>query len=259
MNILNYKEYGEEHRGKTPVIILHGLLGMLDNWHSFSKMLSSEFHVLSIDQRNHGKSFHSDAFSYELLSRDLHAFLEPKSITKCHLIGHSMGGKTVMQFALDFPTKVEKSIIVDIAPKEYSGGHEHIFKALLELDLTKIEKRSAAAELLNSKLNDMGVVQFLLKNLHRNSEGQYSWKANVSVLKDNYDAIKSSLSENSVIENPTLFVRGGQSKYILDSDFDLIHSIFPNNKIKTIEGAGHWVHAAKPKELLDIVNKYLTN
>lgn len=249
MNQLNFKEYGREHKG-LPIIILHGLLGMLDNWHSFAKALSETKPVICLDQRNHGKSFHSNDFNYKLLSSDLNDFLENQSIDQCHLIGHSMGGKSAMQFQADQPHKVSKSIIVDIAPKEYSGGHEKIFEALLSLDLSKITKRSEAQIALMESLNNLPVVQFLLKNLTRNSEGKFAWKANIKVLYEKYNSIKGSINPTLQILHPTLFVKGSLSDYIQENDQEPIQSIFPNATFKTIENAGHWVHAANPKDLL---------
>ena len=117
---LNVKEYGEG----SPIVILHGLLGMLDNWHSFSKKLSKHYWVISVDQRNHGNSFHSNEFNYELLAKDLQELMHELGILRAHFLGHSMGGKTVLQFLHDFEDYVEKAVIVDIGMKQYPGGHE---------------------------------------------------------------------------------------------------------------------------------------
>lgn len=250
--MLNYKEYGE---GEA-VIILHGLLGMLDNWHSFARKLSAHYHVITLDQRNHGKSFHSDEFSYPILSDDLNNFLNEHGIDKCHLIGHSMGGKTVMQFQADHPQKIDKSIIVDIAPKEYSGGHEHIFKALLTLNLNEINSRKEATDYIDDILKNKNVTLFLLKNLKRNDDKSFKWKANIEALWKNYDDIKTFGALHSKIDLDTLFIRGSDSNYILDTDLETIRSIYSKAQIQTVQGSGHWVHAEKPDALLKHVTDF---
>ena len=250
---LHYKEYGQGE----PVIILHGLLGMLDNWHSFAKKLSQDYWVISIDQRNHGKSRHSDQFDYELLAEDLSGFMDQHYIPKAHLIGHSMGGKTVMAFLNQYPDKVDKSIIIDISPKAYSGGHEKIFEALLSLPIDKITQRQQASEMLLKLLPDVGTVNFLLKNLDRTPDNTFKWKANISGLNQNYDHIKSEITFEHEIENPTLFIDAEKSNYITDEDKALIASHFIDYSIETIQGSGHWVHVDKPGILLDRIHSFL--
>ncbi|MDA8693196.1 alpha/beta fold hydrolase [Saprospiraceae bacterium] len=251
-NKLNYKEYGEGE----PVIILHGFLGMLDNWHSFARKLSESYKVFTVDQRNHGKSFHSEEFDYAALSSDLLKLIDHLEITQCKLIGHSMGGKTVMHFLKDNADYVEKAVIVDIAPKQYDGGHEGILEALSSLDLNSVEKRSDAQDYLMEKIGNVGVVQFLLKNLNRNSDNTYSWKANIEVLHKKYSEVSQSVDYNPPCEVPSLFIKGSKSNYILDSDHSDINKKFKHAKIVEIQGAGHWVHAEKPVELLDEVTKF---
>ncbi len=251
--MLNYKEYGEGF----PVIILHGLLGMLDNWHSFARKLSEDYRVISIDQRNHGKSFHSEEFSYSLLSQDLNDLLESMQIEHCHLIGHSMGGKTVMQFQQDYPEKIYKSVIVDIAPKEYSGGHEKIFETLLQLDLNTVVSRKDAAQKVNEKLQDQNVTLFLLKNLTRAEDNSFRWKANISALWENYAHIKSGVLSDQEILTNTLFVKGSKSNYITNEDIEKIRKIYKKVEIETIE-SGHWIHAERPNELLNLVLEFLS-
>lgn len=251
--LLNYKEYG----AGEPVVILHGLLGMLDNWHSFAKKLGEEYWVISVDQRNHGKSFHSEAFNYKLLSNDISTFLDALHIPKCHIIGHSMGGKTALQFINDHPDTIEKAIIVDISPKAYAGGHESIFEALKSVDLKTITSRKQVQDLLMSKIQNLGTVHFLMKNLNRESTGEYTWKANVLALDNNYDNIKGSVEFDDIIETPTLFIKGDSSNYIMEEDLKIISEKFEESEIVTIDGAGHWVHADQPEKLLDCVKDFL--
>ena len=251
---LNYKSFGQGF----PIIILHGLFGMLDNWQTIAKRLADTHTVYILDQRNHGRSPRSDSFNYSLLAEDLQQFMESNWIYKAHIIGHSMGGKTAMQFALSYPEMVERLIIVDIAPKSYEAGHQLIFDALLSLDITAIESRKAAAALLQQKIQDQGTLQFLLKNLARKKEGGFEWKMNLTVLHDQYPHIVENIHlEDTPFEQPTLFIRGGQSNYILETDKEQIQSLFPKAAIATIPSANHWVHASAPEEFLKLVRVFL--
>ena len=252
---MNYKEYG----AGEPIIILHGLLGMLDNWHTIAKKLSEDYWVISVDQRNHGKTFHSEEFNYKLLSSDLMAFLEERHIPNCHILGHSMGGKTVLQFLNDFPDIVQKAIVVDISPKAYSGGHEKIFEALKSVDLNTMATRKEVQEKLLEQIPNMGTVLFLMKNLSRKLEGGFEWKANINALDQNYGAIKSAIPFDDIIETPTLFIKGENSDYIIEEDQELIHSQFEEASFLTIPNAGHWVHADQPEALLNSVKDFLND
>ncbi|NNL92446.1 MAG: alpha/beta fold hydrolase [Saprospiraceae bacterium] len=253
MTQLNYKEYGSGE----PIVILHGLLGMLDNWHALSKKMAEDYWVISIDQRNHGKSFHSDQFSYQLLADDLNQFLMSKHIPSAHLLGHSMGGKTVMQFLNDYSDMANKAIIVDISPKEYEGGHEKIFESLLAIDLTKVQSRKEVENELMAKLDNLGTVLFLMKNLKRKPEGGFEWKANISKLYASYDNIKGSVELDFVIDNPTLFIKGNNSNYITEEDQKNIKTLFDDVQFLDIDDAGHWVHADQPEILLKGVKDFL--
>lgn len=251
---LNFKTFGEGH----PLIILHGLFGTLDNWQTLAKQLSDSFMVYIIDQRNHGRSPHVDQIDYPSMANDLHEFMEANWIYEAHLLGHSMGGKTAMQFAVDFPAMVNKLVVVDIAPKAYEAGHDAIFQALMSIDLSAIENRSAAEEAFLQLIPDKGITQFLLKNLSRNKEnGGYQWKMNLPVIYRDYPNIIAGLTSNDSFAGDTLFIRGGKSDYILDNDESNIKKYFPTAEIKTVEGAGHWVHAEAPGELLAMLRAFL--
>ena len=252
---LNFKEYGSGE----PVIILHGLLGMLDNWHSFAKKLSSEFWVFSVDQRNHGKSFHSREFNYDLLADDLFQFMEQNYIPKAHLIGHSMGGKSILNFLAKYPDKVNKSVIIDISPKLYSGGHEPIFEALLSLPIDEVQSRMQATEMLLKSLPNQGTVNFLLKNLDRITGNKFGWKANIDALHNNYESIKSEILFSEKVESPTLFIDAERSDYITTSDIELIDNNFDDYLIETINDSGHWVHVDQPDILLNKISAFLSN
>lgn len=251
---LNYIKSGS---GKN-LIILHGLFGMLDNWKAIGKALEKKFTVYLIDQRNHGKSPHTAEHSYKLMSSDLFEFYEQHHIASSLLIGHSMGGKTAMQFALDFPSLVEKLVVIDMGIKRYAPGHETIFNALFSINLNQIHYRSDAESILLEKIPDFSTRQFILKNLSRNPDGTYRWKFNLTALYADYDNyILAPVESDKVFSKQTLFVRGGKSEYILNADLDGIQTLFPNASLATVEEAGHWVHADKPAKLLEVLSEFL--
>ena len=256
MTNLNFKSFGQGR----PIIFLHGLFGMLDNWQTFGKRMAEEdFLVYLVDQRDHGKSPFTKEFSYPILANDLKEFMDQNWLYEAVILGHSMGGKTAMQFASEYPDMIDKLIIVDIAPKQYKGGHESIFNALRSIDLSKVESRKEVNDHLQSNLDEAeSTIQFLLKNLKRNKEGGYQWKMNVENLYNHYDGILSNTLSNEEIDVETLFVRGGASEYIKDSDWESISKQFIHSELKTIEDSGHWVHAQKPDELFDVILSFIS-
>ncbi len=252
--ILHYKEFGQG----PPLVILHGLFGMLDNWQTIAKRLAKHYTVFILDQRNHGKSFHQSPHTYEAMANDLEEFLESRWIYKTHLMGHSMGGKTAMKFAVDYPDFIDKLIVVDIAPKQYPPGHQVIFEALASIDLHQIKSRKEAEDILKQKIGLASIRQFLLKNLTRNKNGGFRWKMNLPVIEQYYPEILAPcLQEEDVFEGETLFLKGERSPYITNSDEKNIFQHFPNAHIKTIPEAGHWLHAEAPEEVLKVVLSFL--
>ena len=267
---LNFKEFGTGE----PVVILHGLFGTLDNWQTIAKRLSAEFTVFILDLPNHGRSPHTEGeINYEMMADALAEFMLNHWLYETRLVGHSMGGKLAMQFALSHPDIVKKLAVIDIAPKLYKSGHEDVFDALFAVDLATLKDRKEAEAILMDKLEgDAGTVQFLLKDLTRNNPfnnttntdlsrdnregGGFEWKMNLKGLFDNYNNILQAPVGEPFLK-PTLFIRGGNSLYIKDKDKQVINDFFPNAALKTIEGAGHWVHADKPKELFEILNSFL--
>ncbi|MFP5471442.1 MAG: alpha/beta fold hydrolase [Bacteroidia bacterium] len=249
---LHYRELGE---GK-PLIILHGLFGSSDNWQTLAKKFAERFRVILVDQRNHGHSPKSDEFNYHLLSEDLLELLDDLNIDKANLIGHSMGGKTIMHFAQKHPERIEKMMVVDIAPKQYPSHHDVILEGLNAIDLSVVKSRGEAEKILDNYIQDFSVKQFLLKNLYWEIPGeQLAWRINLPVLTREMGNILSEVpSKDCDVE--TLFVRGDKSNYILESDFQKIKVQFPNSKIITIEGAGHWIHAEKPLEFYTTTIRY---
>lgn len=246
------REFGQG----SPVVILHGLFGFSDNWQTIAKALADHHLVITPDLRNHGRSPHVPTHTYPEMADDLQVFLEQHWVFKTALVGHSMGGKVAMQFALHHPDMVERLVAVDIAPGPAEDNHGHIFQALLGLDLSRIATRQEAEAWLEPRVPDFGTRQFLLKNITRNADGTFAWKMNLPVLWEAYPDILAGV-QGEPFDKPTLFIRGSRSNYVQDEDFPLIRHLFPQAHVVTIEGAGHWVHADKPAELLAVLREFL--
>lgn len=248
--------FSREFGAGSPVIILHGLFGFSDNWQTIAKALADHHLVVTPDLRNHGRSPHVDSHSYPEMADDLKAFMEAHWMFSADIIGHSMGGKVAMQLALSHPEMVNKLIVVDIEPFQADDNHADIFKALLDMDLAKMPTRQDAENFLKDRVHDNGTRQFLLKNITRDENGQFSWKMNLPVLWRHYRDILAPVS-GPVFEKPALFIRGSRSNYIKDEDIPRLKTLFPNARVVTIDGAGHWVHADKPQELLTALKEFL--
>ncbi len=256
MKILHSKILGQ---GK-PLLILHGFLGMSDNWKTLGNQYAKAgFQVHLIDQRNHGKSFHANEFDYDYLSEDLKAYVTFHQITKARIIGHSMGGKTAMQFACSYPEYVVKLIIADIAPKYYPAHHQDIINGLLSLNFDEITSRTEADKKLSEQLTNFGIRQFLLKNLYWVDKQKLGFRFNLEVLQHKMEEIGENISSVSSFKGDTLFLRGDRSEYILQNDFDNIKKHFPNSQIETISDAGHWLHAENPTAFLTKSLKFLNS
>ncbi len=252
--MLNFRKYSENG---PALIIMHGLFGMLDNWHQIAQKLSENYSVISLDMPNHGSSSHYDRINYEEMAQLISEFLKEQNIDSAYIVGHSMGGKVAMSLAMQFPEIVKKLIVVDIAPKAYKPGHLDIFDAILNLDISKFQTRGEIDENIKEKLPDFGVRQFILKNLGRNSDGSFFWKMNVKGIFNSYEDIIADLKIEHTFEKDTLFIKGSLSKYIKESDYGKIHALFPNSVIKEVEGAGHWVHAEAPDKVIDLISGFL--
>lgn len=250
--------YSREFGQGNPVIILHGLFGFSDNWQTIAKGLADSHLVVTPDLRNHGRSPHVASHSYPEMAEDLKVFMETHWMFSAALIGHSMGGKVAMQLALSHPDMVERLVVVDIAPDRAEDNHSHIFDALLGMDLSKMKTRQEAEAYLSERISEVGTRQFLLKNITREDDGTFTWKMNLPVLWEHFDDILAPVHPDaSVFDKPTLFVRGSRSNYIRDAEIPHIKTLFPQAEFVTIEGAGHWVHADKPGELLAVLKGFL--
>lgn len=250
---LHFLEYGSGH----PLIILHGLLGSLDNWHTQSKSLGTRYRVFAVDQRNHGRSPHSDIFNYEAMAEDLEEFLVRHQLASTSILGHSMGGKTAMLFALSHPDRVDKLVAVDIAPRAYPALHDEILRALLSLNLSRYASRQEVDAALALDIPDFAVRQFLLKNLRQTPNGTFRWKMNLNAIQTHYAEISKAIESKQPFVKPALFVRSTRSGYVRDSDIADITRLFPLAQISEVD-AGHWIHADAPAEFSRVVLSFLT-
>lgn len=219
-------------------------------------MLGEHYHVWVVDQRNHGQSPHSTEFNYNVLSNDILDFIQEHRIEKPVILGHSMGGKAAMNFSLAHPDKLDKLIVVDIAPKAYDVRHDHIVEALKAVPIETVQSRQEANEALAPHISSEAVRQFLLKNLLRKPEGGFGWRINLPVIDQSLEMISGGLVNDGIFEKKTLFIRGSKSDYILDEDREAIKKIFPNSTMVTME-TGHWVQAEKPEEFVRVVLSFL--
>lgn len=252
--ILHSQIFGE---GK-PFVILHGFLGMSDNWKTLGKKFAEmgyQMHLL--DQRNHGRSFRDTTFSYQVMSEDLLAYCDHHQLDSIVLLGHSMGGKTAMEFACDHPQRVDALVAADIAPKAYPKHHQDILKALNSLDFNQLQSRGQADKVLQEYIPELGVRLFLLKNLYWVEKGQLGLRINLPVLTSQVAEVGMALAPEKHYDGPSLFIRGGNSGYVTDLDILSIRQQFPAFQVETVHGAGHWLHAEQPAEFQALVAKFI--
>ena len=241
-----------------PLIILHGLFGSSDNWYSLAKVFAERFQVFLVDQRNHGQSPHSSEFDYKLLTEDILEFIREHGIKKPVIMGHSMGGKAAMNFAVRYPEQLSNLIVVDIVPKAYPVHHDAILDGLKAIPLDSLASRNDADKILSDYVPEPDVRQFLLKNLTRKSGGGFEWKINLEAIDRNIEAMGEGMKYSGKYDGPSLFIKGKKSKYYTEGDEMLITDIFPKAKFATLD-TGHWVQAEKPDEFASLVINYLTN
>lgn len=241
-----------------PLLILHGFLGMGDNWKTFARQMAEEnYQCHLIDQRNHGRSDHAPDFNYELLTRDLLEYCEDHNLEQVVLLGHSMGGKTVMHFACSYPEYVKDLVVVDIAPKYYQPHHQTILEGLTDLSERQLDSRGKADDYLSAYIKEKSVRQFLLKNLYWKEKGQLALRMNLDVLKAKIDKLGEGLSDDQHFDGSTLFVKGENSNYITEDDRGVLHDHFSRSHLVTIKNAGHWVHAEQRDAFFELVLGYL--
>ena len=240
------------------IVILHGVFGSADNWLTVGKQIADlGFRVFMLDQRNHGRSPWSDDFGYQEMAEDLQEFLNDQQITDPILIGHSMGGKTVMQYAMNYPDTWQKMVVVDIAPRFYPVHHTSILKGMNLMPLAAMKSRQEAEMFFTQYEDHPGTRNFILKNLARGENGGFSWRLNLPVLTREIETVGGELSGIRTITKPVLFLKGALSSYITDEDEKEIRRIFTDVRIETIAGAGHWVQAEQPQAFIEAVMKFI--
>ena len=250
---LFFRTYGHGQ----PMLILHGLFGQSDNWNTLAKHLGETgFCVYAIDLRNHGLSPHSYEMNYQAMGDDILELINAERLDNVVLMGHSMGGKVAMKFAIQHADKLSKLIVVDIAPKYYSAHHTKVIEGLQEVDFNVVKSRKEAEAVLSHYIEDFGTKQFLLKNIYWKNETTLSWRFNLNSIVTHIENIGEAINSSEAFEVQTLFIRGEKSKYILDDDMDDIQRLFPRATLETIENAGHWVHAEKAKEFFECVAQF---
>jgi pimeloyl-ACP methyl ester carboxylesterase len=256
MQILHSQRLGT---GK-PLIILHGFLGMSDNWKTLGiKYTENGFDVHLLDQRNHGKSFRSSEFNYDVLVEDVKQYMAHHNLESTIILGHSMGGKTAMQFACSYPEKVTKLLVADIAPKYYPPHHQPIINALNAIEIQTLASRTDADDALAKHIKDLGTRQFLLKNLYWVEKGILDFRFNLKVLSTKMEEVGENIGSNATYEGPALFLRGDKSEYITQEDTTEIKKYFPRATVETIAAAGHWLHAENPKQFFEYSYKFMNS
>ena len=239
--------------GPQAVVVLHGLFGSSDNWGTIGKELGATHDVLLVDQRDHGRSPHTDSVTYPLMAGDVYDLVTREGLTNIVLVGHSMGGKTAMYLAHRWPELVKHLVLVDMGPREYPLSNQApIIEALMTSAIAEKTTRKEVEQHLAKYIPEPGVQQFLLKSLYWETPEKLAWRFNVPVIaRDIHHILAAAPPE--IIRVPTLFIRGGQSDYITREDIPAIKEQFPNSRIETVEYAGHWVHAQAPDEVLALI------
>ena len=242
-----------------PIIILHGLFGLSDNWVSIGKLLSENYQVIIPDLRNHGQSPHSNIFNYDAMAGDIIELMDDLELPSAIIMGHSMGGKVAIQFALNYPERSDKLIVVDMSMRQYEERQLQlgIIKAMMAIDFQKIEARSEISELLKQSITDEKVRLFIMKNLYRVTRTQLGWRPDLQSIYQNIDHVFEAISGDTVYEGSSLFIHGDDSDYVVESDTKTIYHHFPRAVFKVVHDAGHWVHADNPEGFLKEVMAFL--
>ena len=249
---LNYKSFGDGE----PLIIMHGLMGMLDNWQAPGKELAEHFNVFIVDLRNHGHSPHNAEHNYQVMVDDVVELLNDLGLKSANVLGHSMGGMVAMKLAQDFPVRVDKLVVADIGPRSYKVHHQSIIAGLRAVPLQDIAKRTDAEQFMKADIPQSGIRQFLMKSLFHKERNQFGWRFNLDAIENSLELIGEAIDDMDY-QGETVFIRGSESDYILDEDWPDIKLLFPHSYLVTIDDAGHWLHAEKPAEFIKAVEEFL--
>ncbi len=250
---LSVREYGDGE----PVVIVHGLFGSKDNWHTAAQSLASDFRVIIPDLRNHGQSPHCSDMDYENMAADLQEMFDSQKIQKAHLVGHSMGVKVVLSFAMKWPDRVQKLVLVDMAHREYKARHTKILEALQAVPSGQFHKRSEADSVLGEKISDPLVRAFLLKSMHRADNGTLHWRLNVAAIVENYPKLGRAIEMKIQPQRQVLLISGGKSDYVTERDVEALGGYFPRLETKQFADASHWVHYDVGDDFISEVKAFL--
>ena len=250
---LHFRQYGQG----DSLILLHGLFGAADNWHTIATRLADRFTVIVPDLRNHGQSPHSEEMNYPVMAVDVAELIGSLGLDDSLMLGHSMGGKVAMQLALTQPRLVRKLIVADMSPRGYTPLHNEIIAALAALGIGSFTARGEIEAALAGPIPSLNLRRFLLKNLTRTPEGRFAWKINLPAIAACYPQLRAAVSGPTPFTGPTLFLRGSKSEYIRAAGEPAIPEFFPRAELQTIEGAGHWLHADAPDEFVRRVGEFL--
>ena len=250
---LNYIEQGDGNS----VFLIHGLFGSLSNLGHLARALASNYRVISVDLRNHGDSPHNSEMSLKSMAQDIVNLMDNLSLPSAYFVGHSLGGKVVMQLAMVEPERVKGIVVADIAPVNYTDNNTNIINILHELSNVNIKDRKMADSFLSLQGVELFVRAFLLKNLRRNTAGNFELKININAIKANYENHLSAAPQGEIFTGPCLFLKGENSDYIDQQQLPIIQSIFPKSSVKTIEAVGHWLHAEKPELFNQLVSQFI--
>lgn len=237
----------------TPLLLIHGLFGSADNWGSIARHFAQHGPVISVDLRNHGRSPHHASQTYAEMAADVLAVCDHLQLAQVHMLGHSLGGKVAMQFAMQFPHRVDKLIVVDMAMRAYADVHTPLIDAMLAVDLRQCASRSEVDKVLAPAIPNLMVRQFLLTNLHK-VDGQLQWRLNLAALKGNYQQLQAPISAH--FDRASLFIRGEHSDYVGEPDVAEIRQHFPQGHFVSLP-TGHWVHAEQPQLFIQAVDAFL--
>lgn len=253
---LFHRDLGGE--GKPPLVVLHGLLGSSRNWVAAGRDLAADFHVFALDLRNHGDSPHAADHTYGLMEEDVLRWLDGMKIDRCHLIGHSMGGKTAMRIACRHPERVRSLVVVDISPRAREPKFRTEMSALNRLPLHELSSRAEADQMLAREVSSWGMRQFLLTNLVRREDGSFAWQANLPLLTRQLEATGSApIGAADKFQGPALWVIGGKSDFVLPEDHEFIRGHFPAAVIETFSESGHNPHVEDRLRFSQRVRRFL--
>jgi len=239
-----------------PLVMLHGLFGSADNLGGLARAMENDFRMVMVDHRNHGRSPHAPTNSYGEMAEDIFDVMDREGIDKAHVFGHSMGGKVAMQMALLAPERIDRMVVGDISPVAYSRHHDAILKGMAEVAKAAPQDRAGAEAILAPYVREADVLSFLLTNWRRASDGIWRWRLNFDAIRDDYDSIVAGV-DGDPVDTPVLFLRGGESDYVTAEHRDTILRLFPKATVRTVEGAGHWLHAEKPELVARVITRFL--